>query len=79
MLDELEGLVIPLKLRGAIDDPGVTVGVASVVAGLVRRKATNKLKEKPGLDTENNEHDGENQSTDAAEQLKKRLRGLFGK
>ena len=80
MLDDLEGIVIPVKLQGALEDPNVSIDMGAVMASLAEREVKQKLMKKLGLDTpDQQQDDGEDKSQDPVELLKKGLRGLFGK
>lgn len=80
VLDDLEGIVIPVQLQGALDDPNVSIDMGAVMASLAEREAKQTLMKKLGLDTpDQQQDDGEDKSQDPAELLKKGLRGLFGK
>jgi AsmA protein len=89
VLDDLEGLVIPIKLQGALDDPGVSIDMQAVMNSLAKREANKEIdKQKERLlkklgvssEAENDDNqDGAEPSEDPKELLKQGLRGLFGK
>ena len=86
-LDDLDGVVIPVKLRGDMAEPKVSIEVDAIINSLARKKAEEKLFEKLGLDDDKQKkrkNKGKNKkdadkSTDPKEQLKRGIRDLFNK
>jgi AsmA protein len=80
-IDDFTGITIPVRLKGNIENPGVTVELDKVLGDIAERKAKKKLLKKLGLDepdeTDGETENGDDKSLDPKEQLKKGLRGLF--
>jgi AsmA protein len=80
-IDDFTGITIPVRLKGNIENPGVTVELGKVLGDIAERKAKEKLLKKLGLDepdeTDGETENGDDKSLDPKEQLKKGLRGLF--
>jgi AsmA protein len=73
-IDDFKGLVIPVKLKGPAEAPKVTVELDKVLTEIAKRKASDRLMKKLGI--EESDKDGDEES-DVKEKLKKGLRGLF--
>ncbi len=76
-IDDFTGITIPIRLKGDIESPGVTVELGKVMGDIAEKKVKQKLFRKLGIDEPEESNNGEEKSSDPKEQLKKGLRGLF--
>jgi AsmA protein len=82
-IDDFDGITIPVRLKGDIENPAVKVELGKVMADIVEREAKKKLLKKLGLDEPDKADDatdnGDDKSSDPKEQLKKSFRDLLGR
>jgi hypothetical protein len=50
-LDELEGLTLPVTIKGAMDEPNIVIDLTSLVTGLATKKLQDRLLKKYGGET----------------------------
>ncbi len=80
VLDDLEGLVLPIVVTGPADAPDISVDFAAVAAAIANKKLQQRLQDKLFGGTEKQEDSGEDAATakeSPRDQLRKSLRKLF--
>ena len=85
-LDDLNGLVLPVTLKGPLESPGVSVDIASVAVSLGQKKLMDRLQKKlfgddpdENSDQQTEAQEGDEKSESPKDQLKRGLRDLFGR
>ena len=78
-MDDLDGVSIPVKLRGNIAEPQVSIGIEEILSVLAKKKAEERLMKKLGLDENNKgkKAKGKKKSSDSKEKLEQGLRDLL--
>jgi AsmA protein len=80
-LESLKGVTVPVRIKGALTDPGFSVDVASLATDQVKQRAAEELDKAlqkqlgGGTATEGGTGDSGGSTTD---KLKEGLKGLFG-
>lgn len=80
VLDDLEGLVLPIVVTGPTDAPDISVDFAAVAAAIANKKLQQRLQDKLFGGTEKQEDSSEDAATEKEsprDQLRKSLRKLF--
>lgn len=80
VLDDLEGLVLPIVVTGPTDAPDISVDFAAVAAAIANKKLQQRLQDKLFGGTEKQEDSSEDAATakeSPRDQLRKSLRKLF--
>ncbi len=80
VLDDLEGLVLPIVVTGPADAPDISVDFAAVAAAIANKKLQDRLQDKLFGGTEKQEDSGEDAAMEkesSRDKLRKSLRKLF--
>ncbi len=80
VLDELNGLVLPINVTGPADAPDISVDFAAVAASIANKKLQDRLQKKLMGDTAKQEDSGDDEATadeSPRKQLRRSLRKLF--
>ncbi len=80
VLDELNGLVLPINVTGPADAPDISVDFAAVAASIANKKLQDRLQKKLLGDTAKKEESGDDEATaeeSPRKQLRRSLRKLF--
>jgi AsmA protein len=77
--DDLNGLVLPVDIKGPLESPGVSVDLAAVATSIGKRKLLDRLEKKLGIPDEDSDSEkGDGKSDSTKDQLKRGLRDLLG-